>query len=487
MKYRVLLFLFSVCFGLKINSQSLLYQSGDKIESHDESINLYALDSLYLYALREHNYYLDVYQRLTLKREVLIKIPLPSHDLIKYSLENLFIRNDTFQIFYSYYDKVNLSRKLEMITFNRLGEKIGDTKLIDSSDGKNKKKAGSFSVLNRKKKNEFLSYGYKEIKDTVYINIDHFDYSGNKTGSQNFAVNYDNTVHSFFDVNCNLYHLAVSENDHSNWRIIYYPTDKNDPVILNLPQLSSDKFYLSPFYKTFTDAKTYISFFAPYKLKRNSNTADGFYIIRINIENHSLISENVIPFKASEASRHGKSDLTLSSCIPVDVMQMNKNDLRIIFESRLQTTTSMYGLPVAEEFDMGNIITIDLDSNNVITEIHKIRKQQHSDESELYTGFVTLNHKNANYFIYNELAENLERTPDDFKMLNVSRIDKAKIIYTFVDSGKVKRKILVDRPPGSPVDAILPNASLHAYDKSEIYLLRKIGKDVFLTKVFIED
>jgi len=261
MKYLLLLFL---CFASIITcpAQTVQFYTGEKIEGYDKSpARLIDQDNLYLYTFRyrEPDYFLDVYEKENLKQVTVIKIPLPSKYTIQYDVEYLFIRKDTFQICYSYFDKNESSEKLEMITFNKGGFQIGDTKLIDRSEGSNQKKAGGFSVINRKKFGEFLSYGYKVINDTSYINIDHFDCSGTKTGSQYFLSNSSGyIVHSSIDDDCDLYHLTRSKlgNRKVNWSIKIYSPESDQAQIINLQQPSAEKIYLSNFFKSYTDIKT---------------------------------------------------------------------------------------------------------------------------------------------------------------------------------------------------------------------------------------
>lgn len=200
-------------------SQTVQQYTGAKINEEDGTFSFFQTDSLNLYAFRykDQSYFLDVYDKQSLKRSRLIKIPLPSRDTTKFSLENLFIQNERFQIFYSYFDKSRSAEKLEMLSFDSAGIKIGETKLIDQSEGANQKKSGDFLVINRKKFNEFLSYGYKSTKDSFYINIDHFDYSGNKTQTQDFAAKAedDYVVGSWIDRDFNLYHLTRNKLGHA--------------------------------------------------------------------------------------------------------------------------------------------------------------------------------------------------------------------------------------------------------------------------------
>jgi len=490
----LLLLIFTTASNIGTYCQVLQYRTGDKIVAYDEgTFKLHDMDSLYLYAFRNHYeaYYVDVYDRDSLRRNALIRIPLPSKDSIKYGLESLFIRNDTFQIFYSYFDKISKAEKLEMITFNRQGEKIGETKLIDVSEGKNEKKAGSFSVHNEKKLNEFISYSFKQLQDTMYINIDHFDYTGIKKRSQSFILEEeDYIIYSTWDEDYNLYHLTRNKrgNRDVTWNIRFYRPEAESPQIIRLKRASAERVYLSNFFMTYRDGQQRLNFITPYTMRPQSKYAEGMYIAQIDPVSHVLIKEDIVPFEIKGGDKEYQRDFSLFSCIPVAAIPLGNGRLRMVFESRLQTITKLYWAEIANEFEIGNIITVDLDANNSVTEIHKVKKDQNTEEGYFkFTGFAILIHAGKSYFIYNELPGNLQLNPKDFEPVTWKKISKTVVIYTSVDSNKVKRNILISKDPDSGTDAIIPGSYLRAHDKSEIYLLRKIKKDVFLTKIFITD
>ena len=430
MKY-IFIFSISFIFNIKVHSQALHFFTGSKIEDYDEvSFHFFDQDSLYLYAFHQtlQSYFLDVYEKESLNRTSFIKIPLPSKDTTQYTIENLFIRKDTFQIFYSFFDYSNFCERLDMITFDINGIKIGETKIIDQSTGKNEIKAGNFSVINRKRFNEFISYGYKNLKDTSNVNIDHFDYSGNKKYSQNFLFNnnFGYIVNSLIDNDCNLYHLTrnKSGNRNVNWNIRIYSPDIYQSKIIELNVPSIQNIYLSNFFKSFFDNQGRVNILSPYSLSPTSKYAEGVYLVQLDSKTQTLIKESAIPFKVKKENDSEESDFSLSSCIIVATIPYGENNLKIVFESRLETTATLYGIPIAREFDIGNIFTIDIDSSNEVKEIHKIRKQQLTSKERLkYTGFSILNYETKSYFIYNELPENLLRPPNKMKIVNSSNID----------------------------------------------------------------
>lgn len=490
----IFIFIFSIVIN-SVDAQTLHCYSGAKIEDNDkESFAIFQTDSFNLYSVhrKAQNYFLGIYDKDSLKKTAIIKVPLPSRDTTEYTLEGLFIRKDTFQIFYSFFDEKNLCAKLEMTTFSRRGEKICETKLIDKSAGKNERRAGKFGILNNEKSNEFVSFGYKTLKDTTYVNIDHFDYSGNKIRTQNFIFSEDfgRVIYTHIDDYCNLYYLVKSRSIFvkSKWSLRIYSPGVDSVRIIKLNEPADDKILLSDFFKTYIDNNGRLYLISSYTLSTFSKYAQGIYLIEVDCKTLSLMKEKVIPFKEHAENSTDESDISLSACIPMEIIPMSDDRLKIVFESRLKTTNSFYGIPVSNVFNMGNIVTIDMDSNNVVTEIHSIKKQQGATkESFNLTGFATLNHNNKSYFIYNELPDNLKRIPSKMNGISSGRYNETIVIYTVADSGKVIRKPLIDKLPYSDTDAIIPSSYLEQKNERQIFLLRKKGSDVYLTKIFATD
>jgi hypothetical protein len=143
---------------------------------------------------------------------------------------------------------------------------------------------------------------------------------------------------------------------------------------------------------------------------------------------------------------------------------------------------------VDRQFDIGNITTTDLDSNYTVTAIHNIHKQQRTNPANYkFTGFVVLHNGGRSYFVYNELPENLQRTPDRMKRVNSSKMDETAIIFTLVDSNddKIVRTVLIDKNAKNNVDALLPNSYLA--EENTLYALRRINNDNYLIKIFLAD
>jgi hypothetical protein len=476
-------------------SQTVQYHTGAKIDEEEHgTFQFFRLDSLNLYAFRhkDESYFLDVYDKQSLERSRLIKIPFPLRDTAKFSVENLFKQDDKFQVFYCYFDKVSSTEKLEMVSFDSAGNKIGETKLIDQSGGMNQKKAGDFLVINRKGLDEFLSYGYKRSKDSFYINIDHFDYWGTRKQTQDFAAKIDDdfVVRSWLDRDFNLYHLTRNKLGVRNvkWGIKLYSPEKTEVYTIPLAKPSIEKINLSNFFKFYTDDQDNLNFISTYSTTPATNKTEGIYIARLDRENHKLINENVIPLKANNRSASSPETFSLSSGMLTAILPLCNKGLRMVFESRLETTSTLYGLAVDRQFDIGNITTTDLDSNYTVTAIHNIHKQQRTNPANYkFTGFVVLHNGGRSYFVYNELPENLQRTPDRMKRVNSSKMDETAIIFTLVDSNddKIVRTVLIDKNAKNNVDALLPNSYLA--EENTLYALRRINNDNYLIKIFLAD
>ncbi len=495
MNKKILLLLVCIFTLRGTNGQALHYSSGSKIEDYDHStFQLYSQDSLSLYAFRStpNDYFLEAYDKTSLTRSYKIRTPLPSKDSLKYHFEELIPLTDSFLVLYSYFSKPNLREQLEMVTFDKNGSSLNESKIIDYSDGKNERRAGNFSIINRKNMHEFLSFGAKEIQDTTFVTINHFDYFGNKKLSQKFALDDEsgNIVHSLIDRECNLYHLTRSKlaNRNVKWNIIIYKPDTDLPIKIALQKPSATKIYLSNIVNSYIDLHDRINIIIPYSTQTPAYDATGIYLAQLDSKTNSLISENFIPFKLDTGNVNDDNGFMLSACINVGIIPMKNDALKLVYESRKSTTTYLYGIPVSTEYDLGNIITMDLDSNHVVSDIHKIRKQQHSNKYATdFIGLAILSHADKSYFIYNELEENLTKTPDNMKQVNASKMEKTNVIYSVVENGKVLRKPIIKKENKKDIDAIILSTHLHSNNGDELYLPRKINQQVFLTKFYFTD
>jgi hypothetical protein len=79
-----------------------------------------------------------------IKAHISYKDSLPSKDTTNFNLEGLLLDRDTFRIFYSFFENITSSKKLEMITFDLNGLKIETRNILMSLRGKMKKKLGAF-------------------------------------------------------------------------------------------------------------------------------------------------------------------------------------------------------------------------------------------------------------------------------------------------------------------------------------------------------
>ena len=490
----LLLFLFTFTIA-HTNAQELHYFSGSKIEEFDPStFQLYSQDSSTIYAFRfnSNDYFLEGYDKATLTRLFHIRTPLPAKDSLKYHFESLLPLNDSFLVLYSYFNKRNLREQLEMVTFDKNGNTLNNGKMVDFSEGKNEKHAGNFSVIPRKNMNEFLAFGTKIFQDTTFVTINHFDYFGNRTRSQKFSLDDEsgNIVHSLIDRECNLYHLTRSKlaNRNVKWNIIIYKPDTDLPIKIALQKPSATKIYLSNIVNSYIDLHDRINIIIPYSTQTPAYDATGIYLAQLDSKTNSLISENFIPFKLDTGNVNDDNGFMLSACINVGIIPMKNDALKLVYESRKSTTTYLYGIPVSTEYDLGNIITMDLDSNHVVSDIHKIRKQQHSNKYATdFIGLAILSHADKSYFIYNELEENLTKTPDNMKQVNASKMEKTNVIYSVVENGKVLRKPIIKKENKKDIDAIILSTHLHSNNGDELYLPRKINQQVFLTKFYFTD
>ncbi len=489
-------------------SQDLSYYTGGKVKDYDtESFLFFNQDSTNLYSFRnsENNYYVEVYNKDSLKMVAKIILPLTNRGLKKFEIQRLFIERDTFKVFYSYFDRKSKFEKLEMVAFNKAGLKLGKTKLVDSSAGRSHKKAGDFSIIDFHTNNGFLSSCYKSTIDYVFINIDHFNNEENITNSQNYV--FDKSagyiVKTIIDDNGNLYSLVRSKLGKSNvnWSVqIHYPDTKKVKVI-KLVQPNINNIFMSDDYEMYFGEKGTINFISTYALNRFAKYAEGIYRVQINSKSHTLISESVVPFSCLNKNTGKENYFSLEYCTISSMFSQEANGLKIVFESRIKTVVRynyfVFGagftfgsgiIPISYRFNNGNIIIVDLDSNNVVKEIHEIMKQQYvNSKNYKYSGFATLNSATKSYYIYNELPKNLSRIPDRMKEVNSIKTDETVVIYALVDSNKVKRNLLIDKIKGSGINAVIPESSYASNTKDEIYILRRIESDIYLTKIFIKD
>ena len=471
--------------ALKGKSQELSYSYGPKINDYNSIyFSLFQQDSTSLYAFRynKYAYYLDVFDKNNLSLTEQIPIPLPSKDSIKFDFENLFILKDRYLVFYSYFNKTSQAIKLEMVAFNATGNRIGTIKEIDELPGKNERKAGSFRITNRPPENKFLSYGYKRNKGSYYLNIDHFDYEGNKLKSQDFVIDNSRFLEESFnngETICRLERDRFNEKT-ANWLLSFYSpaSDKAQSISIN-PSAGSNITLTGKFGSYVENGILYL--LSPYTTSIFAQKAKGVYLITADLKEQRVLNKVVIPFKAEATEGSDSEDFSLASCILTDIIPI-KTGLRVLFESRLMTST--YGVPTG--YNLGNIITLDIDSSFMLKDISRIYKKQVAKPASVrYMGFIPLSYNDATFCIYNELPQNLSRPNDKIKNVKSGSIDETVVVSAALSSAGGQKSILIDKAGKTEMTAILPRTVLKdAFKKGFMYALTQKGNDVVLTKIF---
>ncbi|ANH80973.1 hypothetical protein A8C56_08250 [Niabella ginsenosidivorans] len=487
MRY-LLLLLLTILSCLNTKSQNLSYYSGAAIENFEKSyFELFQQDAEKIYAFHytKPGYYLDIFDKSNLLREAHIPIPLPPRDSIKFDFENLFILKDRFLVFYSYFNKAEQTAKLEMIAFDKAGARTGAIKLIDELPGITERKAGTFVVSDLSRDEQFLSYGYKKEKDKYYLNIDHFDYSGNKLKSQDFII--DNSrylVASFLndETICRFEQDSRNEN-HANRFLSFYSPSSGKPEIINVNPPEGSGVHLTGKFGSYTDENGILYLLCPYTTSLLASKARGVYLVTADLKKHRVIRKVTIPFKTEATDDADGADFSLKSCILTNIIPL-KSGMRVLFESRLLLTT--YGAPTS--YNLGNIISVDIDTNSLVTAINLVHKKQVTNPARVkYMGFTTLTHNDITYCIYNELPGNLERSDSKLKNTRGANADETIVIAAALTPGGVEKSRVIDRSGQSDIDAILPRKVLKdSFKKGIIYVLRQKDKDVLLTKIVKE-
>jgi hypothetical protein len=489
MKIIISLIIF-LCFSSTGIAQELQYQTSDSIKNYDYStyyIHSTDKENVYAFTWIRQRAYLDVFDRNSLKLTSTIPVPLPSFDTLEYKVEKLLISGDTLQVFYSYYNKVNLLERLYMINFDRAGKRYGQPVLIDQSEGKNDRKAGSMYVARDENKNEFISYGYKTKRDSVFISVSYFNNSGTRLRTQTNALEIeDKIINQALDHFNNLYVFSPSGESRRKLGLklnVFSPGEMNRKTFL-LHAPAEKLIVLSDQNRIYTSSRHHMLYFiCPYIEYGTDNAAKGVYVVQYDILKNEVRNEKIIDFDNWSKTHN----ISMSSCIPVYSIIEENGGIQMFFESRLHVTSGFYGIPLEQDFMIGNIISLDLDSNMNVEDIRDIRKTQNTNLNKYkYTGFCIIRNSNKTYLVYNELLSNLNRKPADFKKLLTSRLDDAMVIYTSVDSGKVKRHPLIIKSEQSEIDAILPYSSLFDEETGELFAIRRIKDDYYLTRFYFK-
>lgn len=484
MRYIVLIFI-SALFFLKGNSQPLSYNYGPKIDNYNNIyFTLFQQDSANLYAFNYDKtaYFLDIFDKNDLSKTAHISIPFPSKDSIKFDFENLFILKDRFLVFYSYFNKTDQAIILEMVAFDAAGNRMGNITELDKLPGKNEKKAGSFLVTNRPLENKFLSYGYKRNKGNYNLNIDHFDYEGNKLDSQDFVIDNSRFLEESFnngETICRLERDKFNEKIASWFLSFYSPSSPKAQTIQINPSPGSNINLTGKFGSYIENGILYL--LSPYTTGMFAQKAKGVYLITADLKEQRVLNRVVIPFKAEAVEGADSEDFSLASCILTNIIPI-KNGLRVLFESRLMTST--YGVPTG--YNLGNIIALDIDSNFMLKDISRIYKKQVAKPATVrYMGFISLSYNDTTFCIYNELPQNLGRANDKIKNVKSTYTDETVVISATPGSAGGQKNILIDKAGKSETTAILPRTVLKdKFRKGYMYALLQKGNDVVLTKIF---
>lgn len=475
------------------HAQEVNYFTGPPIKNFDDE-NFKIIGSqgqnLYTFNGKDNNYYLTTYDTDSLKIISTVRIPLPPKDSVKYYLRDYFVRNDTIIIFYSFYQNWRFTEKLEMITFSSDGKKFGEAKFIDDSYGFDRKKYSRFYITENKDKSEILSYSYNVEKDSLKLRINRISYSGKILSTEEFKFEADKIYYGSLrnDVDGNVYLVSRDRRRKRNvqWQLQVYANNTDSVFKIDLKLPAEKNVFLINEFELYYDSDETVLLATPYSLEQQNFLAKGIYILRMNMKTHKLVSERVVPFKTAKDTLEKSEGFSLRSCFLTDCLPLTNKGKRFLFESRLEILQKVYGITVSKEYDMGNIFTVDMDSSFNVTEIHKIKKQQYSSvDAFKFIGFTSLCRDNETYFIYNELPENISKSPDDMKPLKTGKLDESGVIYTKLGQDKVSRKILIPKTGPKNVDLLLPWSSFVSRPENEMFVVRKIKDDFFLTKIVL--
>ncbi|WP_114788934.1 hypothetical protein U0035_04940 [Niabella yanshanensis] len=484
MKY-ILLFLIPALCALPGKSQPLDYSCGPKIDNYSNIyFTLFQQDSSNLYAFNYNRsaYFLDIFLKSDLSQTAHIPIPLPSKDSIKFDFENLFVLKDRFLVFYSYFNKSDQAIKLEMLAFDAAGKRMGTIKQLDELPGKNEKRAGTFIITNRPLENKFLSYGYKRNKGYYYLNLDHFDYEGNKLESQDFVIDNSRFLEESFNSGetiCRLERDRFNEKT-ASWFLSFYSSSSSKVQSIDINPAAGSKINIAGKFGSYMENGV-LYLLSPYTTGMFAQKARGVYLVTADLKEQRVLNRAVIPFKEEISEGVDSEDFSLASCIITDIIPI-KTGLRVLFESRLMT--SAYGVPTG--YNLGNIVALDIDSNFMLKDINRIYKKQVARPASVrYMGFIPLSHNDATFCIYNELPQNLGRADDKIKNVKSASTDATVVISAALGSAGGQKDILIEKAGKNEITAILPRTGLKdAFRKGCIYALVQKGGDVVLTKIF---
>jgi hypothetical protein len=486
---------FVLLFNFNAKSQSVHYYMGANAQSDNlGKFQIFSYDERVLYIFRvkdegtKNVYHLQTYSRDSLKLVSSTKIPFPDRGDVVVQIQNLFLHDDYYQVFYSWFDHVNKQEKVEMVGFSGEGEQIGATKVIDFSEGDTQRKAGFFSVFNRPSRNGFLSFGEKIVKGELMINIDHFNYDGNKLRTTNFNnVGLRQVTYAGIDGTGSIVYITRDGYDSFNpdWRMKILTPDSEEPIRLLLQKPDEQKYYLSDRFFSFEDGDGHMNFITLFSGKRTGKYTDGLYLVRLDRSTHSILKEEFFQFRnGSTKDNYREKDFGSYSNVISNVVLAPGGERQVLFESRIKILHN-----TEHEYMAGPIMIVAIDSSGKVTGISKIPKQQEAiGDNERLLGFNVLQRGNRSFYIYNELPENLaaEMAGSPAKLKDASLNKTVIAVVTADENGVTGKKALVEKSDSEKWNAVLVNESLYTSD-DELYTLCQVDKEIYLTKIYVGD
>jgi hypothetical protein len=483
MKYIIV---FLLLLPLCAKPQDIHFVNGPKLDYYDnETFEFIGADADKLFVTYDKgpDHYLATYDKNELTQISEVKIPFPDPGIFYLKID-LVLTKDMAIALYRYNNYADTLTIVEMRRFNYDGTQIDQPMILSKIRGK--KSNINFNVFNNTAQNEFILQSGLLLKDQILWQYDHFDYNGDKKNSQthSFNMSHDHFLYSVIDDEYSSYLLSKDRSrNRANYNLQIFNPATQTTDSLPLPLLSTGNYFLNNFFESATDRDNNIVIICPYG-EGYQEPAIGLYLIKINSKTKKLLAEKIIRFVKNRAE---EEDFSLNSCIPVTIETLTDNSLRVIFESREEIKTQVYGINVGKEYNIDNIVTVDLDSNFSPVEMHKIKKQQHTNTEYFeYTGFVIMKNNNQSFYIYNELPENLELAPDKMKKVKSFKFDETVVIQTTVLNNSVRRKKLMDKSTGSLVDAIIPRKNLDTGNGKISYVIHRINENYYITKFYLD-
>ena len=486
--YRILLILLLVSLPLahtwsQVAHQPVGIHSGPAINEYDEnSFRLVALDSVSVYTVQKQNlnFVLRIFNKITLEQVRRITLPLPPGEKLDYQFQKLISRPDTLFIFYYSYDQERKLAWLDLITLTCKDEVNLGCRRFSALEAKRSSSIQHLDISYLEDTDELTTLMYIQGKDSACAVLDQGSLRQMEKQTYQFRLpplyswfaDLDDEGR-YFQVACDNLKLKKAK-----WNLIVCSTGRKAATLISLPLLSSHQVFLTAF-KSYSEKNT-THLFAAYSDKPDMTYAKGIYCLRFNAATGTVLSEKTIPFASNGQS------FSMPACFLKYVFH-TASSTKLVFESRSRMMSTLMFVPI-DEYDAGNMLTIDLDSNDSIVDFHNIKKDQHTNSSNFrYSSFVALNGNIHPYLIYNELPVNLERTPDKMRQIDGSLVDETTIIYAAVDNGKVIRKAIVPKKEDGIIDALLFDQFLTEPNNREAILLRHRGKEVCLTRIWVED